>query len=64
MCLSTQALLLFINLLPREIVSQSATEILIEAESGVVVWEHFEEEWCTPAPLVRNARQNDMGLSS
>jgi len=51
MCLSTQALLLFISLLPKEIVNPSSDQIVIAAETGNVTWESFDGEWCTVAPL-------------
>lgn len=51
MCLSTQALFLFISLLPQEIVSPSSNQIVIAAETGDVTWDSFDGEWCTVAPL-------------
>ena len=51
MCLSTQALLLFISLLPQEIVDPSEHQIVIAAETGDVMWDSFDGEWCTVAPL-------------
>ncbi|QMU58816.1 MAG: hypothetical protein GKR98_11795 [Boseongicola sp.] len=53
MCLSTQALLLFITLLPKEIVNPSSDQIMIAANTGTVTWENFDGEWCTVAPLKR-----------
>lgn len=53
MCLSTQALFLFISLLPQEIVKPGFDEIAIAASAGDVTWEHFDGEWCTVAPLKR-----------
>ena len=52
MCLSTQALLLFISMLPQELVHPSPDEITIAADAGDVTWENFDGEWCTVAPLV------------
>ena len=52
MCLSTQALLLFIGMLPQEIVYPSSDEIMIAADTGDVTWARFDGEWCTVAPLV------------
>ena len=52
MCLPTQALLLFISLLPQEIVNRGSDEIVIAANAGDVTWENFDGEWCTVAPLV------------
>lgn len=55
MCLSTQALFLFISLLPQDIVEPSASEVMIAADAGNVTWENFDGEWCTVAPLVIKA---------
>ena len=52
MCLSTQALFLFISLLPQDIVEPSASEVMIAADAGKVTWENFDGEWCTVARLV------------
>ena len=52
MCLSTQALLLFISMLPQEIVSSSTNEVIIAVDVGEVSWQSFDGEWCTVAPLV------------
>lgn len=51
MCLSTKALILFISLLPQEIVTPSDNGILIHAETGPVAWVADGETWCTFAPL-------------
>ena len=53
MCLSTQALFLFISLLPQEIVKPSGDEVMIAATTGDVIWKNFDGEWCTVAPLKR-----------
>ncbi len=53
MCLSTHALLLFISLLPQEIVNPGSDKIMIAADTGDVMWENFDGEWCTVAPLLR-----------
>ena len=57
MCLSTQALLLFISLLPHEIVEPSSNEVVIAADTGDVEWENFDGEWCTVAPLIRTSTE-------
>lgn len=53
MCLSTQALLLFISLLPQEIVQPGSNQIIIAADTGDVTWDSFDGEWCTIAPFER-----------
>jgi len=55
MCLSTQALILFIGLLPQEIVTPAETHVKIAANTGVVIWENFDDQWCTIAPLVETS---------
>jgi hypothetical protein len=57
MCLSTQALILFLSLLPRDIVEPTPTDILVQAETGPVVWQQQGDTWCTTAPLVSRTRQ-------
>lgn len=57
MCLSTQALVLFLSLLPPEIVTPSATDIVVAAEAGPVVWEARADLWCTTAPLTARAHK-------
>ncbi len=52
MCLSAQALILFISLLPQDIVATSPSEVRIAAGTGPVVWENFDDRWCTVAPLL------------
>lgn len=52
MCLTTQALFLFISLLPQEIVEPSSSQVMIAADTGDVAWEKFDGQWCTVAPLV------------
>lgn len=60
MCLSTQALLLFVSMLPQEIVYPSSNEIMIAAEAGDVTWESFDGLWCTIAPLVSAASEGNL----
>ena len=60
MCLSTQALLLFISMLPQEIVHSSTSDVVIAAEVGDVTWESFDGEWCTVAPLVTTSVEESL----
>ncbi len=46
MCLSSQALFVFISLLSPDIVSYSSTQIQIDAEVGPVIWIQAESHWC------------------
>lgn len=52
MCLTTQALMLFIGLLPPEIVTVADAQVTVAATSGEVIWDNFDDKWCTVAPLV------------
>ncbi|MDF0599499.1 hypothetical protein P1J78_02035 [Psychromarinibacter sp. C21-152] len=49
MCLTTEALLLFLSLLPSEIVETSADRIVVRAEVSDAVWLPNGREWCTDA---------------
>ena len=46
MCLTNQAMFLFISLLSPEIITLSPSQILIDAEVGPVTWLRTEEIWC------------------
>lgn len=46
MCLSYQAMLLFISYLSPEIVTISETQISIDAEIGRVIWVLDDNTWC------------------
>ena len=50
MCLSSQALILFISFLSEEIVHFSSESLLIQAEVGDVVWINRGDAWCTGEP--------------
>ena len=51
MCISTLALMTFIDLLPPQIIDVQDGQINIAAEAGPVAWQKFEDVWCTTAPL-------------
>ncbi len=55
MCLSTEALILFLSLLPQEIVTPSGDTVIIAAETATVSWDHFDGQWCTTAPYLAAA---------
>lgn len=54
MCLKHQAMLLFLSLLPPEIVERSPSAILIRAEVQDVLWINVGHRWCM---------QDDMAVS-
>ena len=58
MCLSTQALVLFLNVIGSDLVTSDPGRIIVAAESGAVHWVlTSDDEWCTMAPqLDRLAR--------
>ncbi|WP_172299977.1 hypothetical protein [Pseudoruegeria sp. HB172150] len=52
MCLTTEALLTFLALLPQERIEVSSERIVIHAEVRDAVWEARGEDWCTKAPKI------------
>lgn len=52
MCLTAEALFLFISLLPPGIVEVSDERIRVRAEVRDAVWERRGDAWCTPAPKI------------
>ena len=50
MCLTTQAMYLFVSILSPDVVSPSASQILIQAQTGSVVWENYGDLWCIDGP--------------
>ena len=52
MCLTTEALLLFINLLSPQIVELHDDKVVIHAEARDAVWEARADKWCTEAPRI------------
>lgn len=52
MCISPQALFLFLSLLPAEIVERSESRIVVRAELRDAVWLARGDEWCTQAPQI------------
>ncbi len=49
MCLIAEALFLFLNLLPPNIVHMSENRIVVDAETRAAIWELRNELWCTSA---------------
>ena len=52
MCLTTEALLLFLNLLPQDIVVMGEDRIVVKAETRDAIWISNGEKWCTDAPKI------------
>lgn len=52
MCLSAQALALFLNLLDPAVISTEAGRITIRAEEGSAAWVQRADQWCTMAPQI------------
>ena len=50
MCLTAEALALFLNLLPPGIVETTPGRIIVHAEMGEAHWVANDERWCTMAP--------------
>lgn len=61
MCLTTEALLIFLNLLPPEIVEVSADRIVVRAETRAAIWKRTADQWCTAAPQVDASFRNQTG---
>lgn len=55
MCLSAQALALFLNILPYEIISVEPDRITIFAETQTAVWQISNDQWCTSVPTIADA---------
>lgn len=57
MCLSLDALIVFLNLVGPDIVSTEPGRFIVHAESGNTHWVETTDEWCTMGPqLERMAR--------
>lgn len=50
MCLTTEMLAIFLNLLPAALVTAEEGRITIHAEAGEAVWIANGDIWCTEAP--------------
>ena len=50
MCLTTDALAAFLNILGLALVSGDETTITVHAATGDVHWHYVVNEWCTGAP--------------
>lgn len=61
MCLTAEAMLLFLSLLPPQIVDVSHERIVVRAEVRDSVWAAKNEEWCTSAPRIDTVIRLKMG---
>ena len=52
MCLTAEALALFLNLLSPEIVSTEPGRVIVHAAEGDVHWIARADAWCTMAPQI------------
>ncbi|MBA83551.1 hypothetical protein ACSSNL_06495 [Thalassobius sp. S69A] len=52
MCLTTEAIALFMNLLSPDVISMEAGRITIHATERDAVWVQVEDKWCTMAPQI------------
>ena len=50
MCLTPQALIAFLTLLPVDIVETSGARVIVHAEAGPKVWVARNDLWCTDPP--------------
>lgn len=50
MCLSPEALALFLNILGHSMVTSEPHQIIVHATQGDVVWVAAGEYWCTTGP--------------
>lgn len=60
MCLSTSALILFISLLPPEIISDAPGQITVHATTRDAVWQVRGDLWCTERPRITTASATPM----
>jgi hypothetical protein len=58
---TTEALFLFLSLLPPDIVERSDDRIVVHADVREAVWEPHDEEWCTRAPEIDAALRLKQG---
>lgn len=50
MCISAQALALFLSLLDPEIVTTDEARVTVAATAGTAIWEPVGDKWCSDAP--------------
>ena len=57
MCLTTEALLIFLNLIGPDIVTSEPGRFIVHAEQGDATWTREGERWCTAAPQIDKAAE-------
>ncbi len=50
MCMSLEALVLFLNLIGPEKVTTSPDAMVVHATAGPAIWTEVDGDWCTDAP--------------
>lgn len=50
MCISAQALALFLSMLDPEIVTTEPSRVTVAATEGAAIWEPVGDKWCSDAP--------------
>ena len=55
MCLTLEALVAFLNLLPADIVETTPDRIMVHAEVETAIWEAQGDAWCTERGMLRAA---------
>ncbi|MFW2542321.1 hypothetical protein ACN2XU_06740 [Primorskyibacter sp. 2E107] len=50
MCISAEALAVFLNMLSASIITTEPGRVIIAATSGEVHWVAHEDQWCTMGP--------------
>lgn len=60
MCMTLEALVAFLNLLPADRVETSPDEIIIHADAGPAIWTEVgpSDRWCTDAPQDQAANRS------
>lgn len=57
MCLTTQALVLFLNMLDPSLITAAPDRITVHAVERDAIWTRVQDHWCTaPQPSTRTAR--------
>ena len=57
MCLTTEALYLFLSLMPADLLDLSEGRAILKAEAGDAHWVYTGERWCTNAPQIDAAER-------
>lgn len=57
MCITTEALALFLNLLSAQIITTEPGRVIVAAEAGDVHWVENADRWCTMGPQFEKDRR-------